>query len=101
MQQMNAQYEGPLRITSSTMMNGMAAGDIIVDTDQHVMINGTVVGDVIIEAGSLVDVNGTVKGAVLNKGATVTIAGVVGAVNDSVGASTHIAISAIIRGQRR
>ncbi|MEG8015463.1 hypothetical protein [Sphingomonas sp. 22R3R2A-7] len=98
---MNEQYDGPLHITSSTMMNGMVAGNLIIDTNQRVMVNGTVTGDVIIEVGSLVEVNGTVKGAVLNKGADVTVAGVVGAVNDSVGVITHVASGAIVRGQRR
>lgn len=100
MRQMNDQYDGPLRLTSSAMMNGMVAGDVIVDTEELVYINGTVVGDVVIEQGSLVDVNGTVKGAVVNKGADVTVAGVVGAINDSVGAKTRIASGAIVRGQR-
>lgn len=94
MHQMNDQYDGPLRLTSSTMMNGMVAGNVIVDTREGVYTNGMVVGDVLIEPGSLVDVNGTVKGAV------VTVAGVVGAINDSVGAKTHIAIGAVVRGQR-
>lgn len=100
MQNMNDRYEGPLQIISSVMMNGMVAGDVIVNTDECVYINGTVTGNVIIEQGSLVEVNGTVKGAIVNKGANVTVAGVVGAINDSLGATTHIASGAVVRGQR-
>jgi hypothetical protein len=100
MTQMNGQYDGPLLLTSSVLMNGMVSGDVIIDTDQHVFINGMVVGDVLIKQGSVVDVNGTVTGAVLNRGADVTIAGVVGAIKDAVGATTQIASGAVVQGQQ-
>jgi len=79
--------DGDLFIEEDTRLLGMVTGSVTVIAPNHFVLQGMVCRDLIAQQGTTVDVHGTVVGAVVNHGADIEIAGVIGSLQENKGAS--------------
>ncbi len=78
--------------------NGELVGDLRLETD--LALNGMVAGDLIVEPGATVTLKGMVTGAVSNQGGNLMIYGMVNGPLHRDGGSTTVDADAMIRGRR-
>ena len=89
---------GPYHVREDTIITGMIAGDLIVEGKIQLDLRGMVTGNVIAKAGSSIEIHGMVIGTVVNRGAEITIHGMVGGVaNIDENAKTNIVRGAVVR----
>ena len=65
---LNEKYQGPLKFTQDTTMQGMVIGDVTVIAGVELTLQGMVSGNLTIEAGAIASVQGVVKGLIINEG---------------------------------
>jgi len=89
--QVRGKIEGPVTLDRHTSLHGMVVGDLIVPAGVRLDHHGMITGGLTVEPGGVAVVHGMVVGAIANRGGTVQVFGMVGAISDQGATETYVA----------